>query len=219
MKDAHYDLLCEAADDVSRETFERLTIFERRFLEWNRRISLISNSDVDSLWPRHIVDSAQLPQLVPDARRWLDFGSGGGFPGAIVAIMLSGVEGAHVNLVESNRKKAAFLSRIVAETEAPASIHAVRIEDLRGKFSGTETVTARAVADLRKLLNLSRPWLEAGARGLFQKGRDYRREIEDCRDGFTFDLIEHVSRSDPDGIVLEISNLGISDGRQVKAVG
>lgn len=211
MSDARYELLRRAAGDVSRETFERLILFERRFLEWNSRINLISGSDVDALWPRHIVDSAQLPRLAPAARRWLDFGSGGGFPGAIIAIILNDVEAAHVNLVESNRKKAAFLSRIVSETDAPASIHAQRIENLHGKFDDTEIVTARAVANLGKLMTLTRPWLEGRARALFQKGRDYRREVELCRDAFAFDLLEHASCSDPDGIILEISNLRMRD--------
>lgn len=208
MKDNRYDELCRAAGDVSRETFERLELFERRFIEWNHHINLTSATNLDQLWTRHIVDSAQLLRLGGHRyREWLDFGSGGGFPGAIVAIMLADHGGNHVHLVESNRKKAAFLTRIVSETGAQATVHAVRIEKLHGKLDQIGVLTARAVAKLNRLLHLARPWLMSDATAFFQKGREYKRELEDCRDDWIFDLIEHESRTDPAGVILEISNL------------
>ncbi|MEZ5812664.1 MAG: 16S rRNA (guanine(527)-N(7))-methyltransferase RsmG [Rhizobiaceae bacterium] len=200
-------MLRRVAGDVSRETFMRLDLFEQRFREWNSRINLTSSADTDQIWPRHIVDSAQIPALRPRSRRWLDFGSGGGFPGAVLAIMLAETDGVTVHLVESNRKKAAFLSRIVAETGAPAQVHACRIEALHGRIDDVETITARAVADLKTLLFLARPWLEGPATALFQKGRDYRREIEDSRDAWRFDLIEHQSLTDPEAVILQIAAL------------
>lgn len=200
-------MLRRVAGDVSRETFERLDLFERRFREWNRRINLISSADTDQIWPRHVVDSAQLPALRPMSRSWLDFGSGGGFPGAVVAILLAETKDAKVHLVESNRKKAAFLSRIAAETGAPARIHACRVETLDERLDEIDTVTARAVADLKSLLFLARPWLEGPATALFQKGRDYRREIEDCHDAWRFDLVEHQSLTDPEAVILQIAAL------------
>lgn len=207
MRDDRYDVLCGAAGDVSRETFERLIIFERLFVEWNKRINLISRSSANSLWSRHIADCAQLVSIAKNDSIWLDIGSGGGFPGAVVAIMIHDVNGAHVNLVESNGKKAAFLRRVITETGAPGTVHDARIEALGGQFGQSEIVTARAVASLTGLFALTGHWLENGARALFQKGRDYRREIEDCRDDWAFDLVEHPSRSDPEGIILEVSNL------------
>ncbi len=207
MSDGRYDALCRAAGDVSRETFERLLLFERRFVEWNARINLSSKSDAGQLWNRHIVDCAQLITIGPDFRYWLDIGSGGGFPGVIVAILLKGKGDARVDLVESNRKKAAFLSRIVGETGAPATVHACRVEQLYDQVGKLDVVTARAVAELKTLLNYSRHWLEHGAKGLFQKGRDYRSEIEDCGDEWQFDLVEHASCTDPESVVLEISSL------------
>ena len=207
MNDTRFEELQRIAGDVPRETFDLLALFEARFCEWNRRINLTSGADVRHLWHRHILDSAQLVPLAPARPIWLDLGSGGGFPGIIAAIILKDTAGAHVHLVESNRKKAAFLASIVAETGIPAKVHACRIEDMQETVPPIRIVTARAVADLNTLLNLAEPWLGADAIGLFQKGRDYLQEIKDCRDGWSFDLIEHPSRTDPGGIILEIANL------------
>jgi 16S rRNA (guanine527-N7)-methyltransferase len=192
--------------DVSRETLERLSRYAESLTAWNRRINLISAADMDLLWARHIVDCAQIAALVPAGATWLDIGSGGGFPGIVVAAIVSGT-GSHVHLVESNRKKAAFLARIAADLGLPATVHARRIESLRGALDNVTVVTARAVAPLPRLLELAEPWLTGGARSLFQKGRDYRAELEQCRDGWIFDLVEHRSRTDGDAVILEISGL------------
>ena len=201
------DTLNRIAGDVSRETFEQLVVFEQQFLNWNDRINLASASSAEQVWQRHILDSAQLVTIAPDARIWLDIGSGGGFPGAIVAILLRDRPDAVVHLVESNRKKAAFLTRVVAETAAPAIVHAKRIESVVGRLGDVEIVTARAVSRLTNLLHMTNPWLANGARALFQKGREYKAEIEESRVEWSFDLIIHGSRTDPDGAILEIFNL------------
>ncbi len=201
------DTIKQIAGDVSRETFERLLLFERRFLSWNDSINLASASSAEQVWTRHILDSAQLLPIASGARNWLDIGSGGGFPGAIVAILLRDQPDAIVHLVESNRKKAAFLTKIVGETGAPAIVHAKRIDAVADHLSDIEIVTARAVSSLKNLLHMASPWLASGARGLFQKGREYKAEIEESRVDWSFDLIEHNSRTDPLGAILEISNL------------
>lgn len=195
------------AGDVSRETFEGLVRFEDLFRKWAERINLAAPSTLPDLWRRHILDSAQLMKLAPQESRWLDLGSGGGFPGAVVAILLRDRAGGHVDLVESNAKKAAFLKTALGELHAPASVHVTRIEAFAGKQGEIEVVTARALAPLPALLGLASPWLSAGAKGLFHKGRDYRREVEESRDGWQFDLIEHPSAVDRDGVILEISGL------------
>jgi 16S rRNA (guanine527-N7)-methyltransferase len=197
--------LREIAGAVSRETFEGLLAFEQEFVKWSRRINLTARSTHDSLWRRHILDSAQLERLAPDAKRWLDLGSGGGFPGAVIAILLRESPGAVVDLVDSNRKKAAFLQATLAKLNAPARIHALRIEDVSVEIP--DIVTARALAPLPLLLELSKKWLGAGSRGLFHKGRDYRGELEECRDAWRFDLVEHQSAIAPEGVILEIAEL------------
>ncbi len=199
--------ILRAAGPVSRETLDALYLYESLFRQWNARINLAAPSTLEHFWSRHVVDSAQLLSLGGDARHWLDIGSGGGLPGAVVAILLRDRPGSTVDLVESNRKKAAFLVKVLHETGAPAKVHPVRIEDAFGRVPAPDLVTARALAPLPKLLSLAEPWLTAGARALFHKGRGYRLEIEESSEHWSFDLVKHPSIVDPEGIVLEITNL------------
>lgn len=197
----------EIAGPVSRETFGRLERFESAFRRWSARINLAAPSTLPSLWERHILDSAQLLPLAPAALRWLDLGSGGGFPGAVIAILLRDRPGASIDLVESNAKKGAFLKTVLGELEAPARVHVARIEAFEGTAEGYGVVTARALAPLPLLLELAAPWLAAGATGLLHKGRDYRREVEESLNEWEFDLVEHRSAIDPESVILEIPGL------------
>lgn len=201
--------LRDVAGPVSRETYEQLKEFEHAFVKWNARINLVANSTLDELWTRHVLDSAQLARLAPQELRWLDLGSGGGFPGAVMATLLHERPGAKIDLVESNRKKAAFLQSTVGGTGI-ATVHARRIEEVVGVVAAPQIVTARALAPLPKLLDLASPWLAKGARGLFHKGRDYRSELEESADHWLFDLVEHKSRVEPEGVILDIRNLKAS---------
>lgn len=196
-----------AAGPVSRETFARLIEFEETFKRWSQRINLAAPSTLPGLWERHILDSAALVRLAPEALRWLDLGSGGGFPGAVIAILMSDRAGAHVDLVESNRKKAAFLQTALAAAHAPAKVHARRIEACYETVPVPQIVTARALAPLPMLLELMAPWLTRGARALVHKGRDYRRELEESGDAWHFDLVKHQTSVGGDGVILEIANL------------
>jgi 16S rRNA (guanine527-N7)-methyltransferase len=208
MSDPRLAELERVAGPVSRETFERLTAFQSLFEKWSARINLAAPSTLPDLWSRHILDSAQIWPLAPDAKAWLDLGSGGGFPGIVVAILLRERPGASMAMVESSQKKAAFLRNAIAHAGAPATVHAARIEDFAARNAGpVDVVTARALAPLPALLGLARPWLEAGATGLFHKGRDYLREIEESRDAWQFDLVEHQSVIDAASVILEIKDL------------
>lgn len=207
------DRLCELRDiagPVSRETLQRLEAFEAEFRRWSARINLAAPSTLDALWERHILDSAQLFKIAPLATAWLDLGSGGGFPGAVLALLLTDRPGSRIELVESNNKKAAFLRAVLAELGAPAVVHVCRIEEAFGRTSMPQVVTARALAPLPRLLGLARPWLvhpSGPARALFHKGREYAREVAESRDAWRFDLVEHASKIDPAGRILEISGL------------
>jgi len=202
-----YGELCDVAGPVSRETFAKLTRFESEFRRWSMRINLAAPSTLGALWQRHILDSAQLFSLETDATEWLDLGSGGGFPGAVMAILLAERSGGRMSLVESNRKKAAFLQTILGTLRAPATVFPVRIEDAPDKVPMPQIVTARALAPLPDLIGLAAPWLRAGARGLFHKGRDYRTELANCADAWRFDLVEHRSVIDDASVILDISNV------------
>jgi 16S rRNA (guanine527-N7)-methyltransferase len=207
VKAASWTSLQEAAGPVSRETFDRLVEFEAVFQKWNRRINLAAQSTLGDVWRRHILDSAQLARLSPAATRWLDLGSGGGFPGLVLAFLLAERDGAMIDLVESNRKKASFLQAVVGQFNLPARIIARRIDDSYPLVPAPQIVTARALTSLPALLDLSAPWLTRGARGLFHKGRDYRPEVEESTHRWSFDLVEHASMTDPHGVILELSDL------------
>lgn len=207
MSAARFAELSAAAGPVSRETYERLEEFGAAFVRWNARINLASAATLPHLWARHIVDSAQIFPLAPDARHWVDIGSGGGFPGAVIAIMLADRPDSHSDLVESNRKKAAFLASALGAAAAKAKVHALRIEDARLLIPSADVVTARALAPLPQLLELAAPWLAKGARGLFHKGKEFAAEIEESRSLWQFDLLTHPSRTSRDGVILEISGL------------
>ncbi|WP_295810529.1 16S rRNA (guanine(527)-N(7))-methyltransferase RsmG [uncultured Nitratireductor sp.] len=206
MDTAKYSRLVDISGPVSRETFDRLVAFEEIFRRWSRHINLAAPSTLEALWERHILDSAQLLSLEPDALTWLDVGSGGGFPGAIMSILLAEKRDSAVHLIESNRKKASFLVSALNEVGITPRVHAKRIEDCHGLVQTPQIVTARALAPLPLLIELTEPWLSKGARGLFHKGRDYRREVEESGNTWRFDLVEHEDKVDAAAIILEVRN-------------
>ena len=166
---------------VSRETAERLDRFVTLLLTWQKTTQLIATSTVSQLWMRHIADSLQLVDLAPEARSWVDMGTGGGFPGLVIACALAETAGARVHLVESNAKKAAFLRAAAAATESPAVVHAVRMENFVESFADApEIVTARAVSPLSSLLGQCLPLLQRGAIGIFPKGQDVGAELTEA---------------------------------------
>jgi 16S rRNA (guanine527-N7)-methyltransferase len=194
---------------VSRETAERLDRFVELLLTWQRATHLIAPSTLPNLWTRHILDSLQLLALAGDARRWVDVGTGGGFPGLVIACALAGVPGAVVHLVESNAKKAAFLREACRVTDAPARVHRERMEDFAVRFqNGLQIVTARAVAPLKSLLNLCFPLLaDSRAMALFPKGRSAEAELAEAAAAFTMNAQLVPSRTDPMGRILVIRDL------------
>ena len=183
---------------VSRETEARLDRFVALLLDWQRRINLIAPSTEAKLWTRHVADSLQLLALVPDARRWVDLGSGGGFPGLVIACALAETKGAQVHLVESNAKKAAFLREAARVTGVPAVIHATRIEDFVDNApEGIEVVTARALAPLVDLLGSAYPLIQRGAWGLFPKGQAAASELTEAGKHWKIRASLEVSRTEP----------------------
>lgn len=195
--------------DVSRETRESLEHFAGLFQKWAKKINLVAPSTLSDLWHRHIADSAQIYQLQPAAGTWIDFGSGGGFPGIITAILLKQNGDGWVHLVESNLKKAAFLRVALMETGGRGSVHAKRIEDVQRDVPEIDFISARAIADLDLLCTFSDIWMRDGGniKAYFHKGRDYRNEVEKARGRWAFDLVEHRSKVEGDSVILEISNL------------
>ena len=129
-----------------------LSAFEELFRKWSKAINLASPSTLDQLWERHIVDSAQLFDMAPNARSGLILGSGGGFPGVVLAILLKQRSGSRIDLVESNGKKAAFLRTAIGQFSAPGTVHATRIDAVWAKIRDPDIITARALASLSELI-------------------------------------------------------------------
>lgn len=178
---------------------------------WQATHNLVAPATVSEIWSRHVLDSAQLLAIRPDARRWIDLGSGAGFPGLVVAIALAGEPGAQVTLVESSSRKAAFLRRAAAEAGAPATVLAERIETaFAGETGGPDhprrfdVVTSRALAPLDRLIDLAAPLLSSECIALFHKGGGYAGEVASALQRHRFDLLEHPSRTDPNARILEI---------------
>lgn len=193
---------------VSHETAVRLDRFAELLTHWKNSINLVAPSTIPNLWTRHIADSLQLLMLVESPKLWIDLGSGGGFPGMIIASSLAEHPGAIVHLVESNQKKAAFLREAIRVTGAPAKVHAVRIEAFAADFSGQpDVVSARALAPLNELLALAYPLLKTGAKGLFPKGQDVAAELTEATKYWTFEHDLIPSLTSPDGQIVVIRKL------------
>jgi 16S rRNA (guanine527-N7)-methyltransferase len=183
---------------VSRETWARLQQFVDLLLRWQRSTNLIASSTIPRVWTRHVADSLQLLALAPHARRWVDLGAGGGFPGLVIACALAEKPGAQVHLVESVQKKAAFLRAAASELPLPAIVHATRIEDFVSAANDPfDVVTARALAPLDRLIGYAIPLLKNGAIGVFPKGQDVEAELTQAAKSWTIDADLVPSKTDP----------------------
>ena len=191
---------------VSRETLDRLENYRQLLARWAPRINLVGSSTVDQFWDRHVLDSAQLVDFAgPSALRWVDVGTGAGFPGLVIAALLAGQPGAHVALVEPSQKRCAFLREAARLLAAPVTIHDSKIEavapDRRDVF------TARAFAPLERLLPAAAPWTALGARLVLLKGEDLQTEVAEASTAWRFETMVAPSHSDPRGCIVEIKDL------------
>jgi len=195
--------------DVSRETLDRLQIYVDLVLKWQPAQNLIAPSTIPDIWNRHVADSLQTQWSYPEARTWVDIGSGGGFPGIVTAILLADDPDAHVHLIESNQRKVAFLRTALRETGSKGTVHSGRIESVAEGWSHgqVDAVSARALASLKLLFELSEPFTKQGARAVFHKGQDFQRELDEVSDSWQFDLVEKESHIDPSSRMLLFSNI------------
>ncbi|MGH6736513.1 MAG: 16S rRNA (guanine(527)-N(7))-methyltransferase RsmG [Methyloceanibacter sp.] len=194
---------------VPRETILKLVRYADLLGHWQKSTNLVAPSTLPKLWSRHFADSAQLRTLAPDSRLWLDLGSGAGFPGLVVAILQTGKAEFRMHLVESNRKKCAFLAEVARIVEAPVDIHAMRIEELaeRDQSLNPDVVSARALAPLPRLFELASPFFGEGTRGLFLKGREAEAEIDAARERWQFVCRLHPSLTAKDASIVEVAGL------------
>ena len=205
-----YDDFC-SIQYVSRETYDKFKIYYETLIKWQKSINLISNSTLDSIWHRHILDSAQLYKYTQNMKgNILDFGSGAGFPGLVLAMM--GNE--NVNAVESDEKKCIFLKEVARLSDTKINIHNSRIEKL--KFINPELITARALAPLIKLIEYIENYMKQGdnlrknlPKLLFLKGKNYKQELLELKKIRNFDVTVCSSLSDEYGKILNIKNISV----------
>jgi 16S rRNA (guanine527-N7)-methyltransferase len=193
---------------VSRETEARLDRYVALLREWQAKTNLVAPSTLPNLWTRHIADSVQLLALAPAAKIWVDLGSGGGFPGMVLACALAETSGACVHLVERNGKKAAFLREALRVTGAPGLVHAQGIEDIVDSITGRiDCVTARALAPLHQLLSFAEPLMRRGAKALFLKGQDVEAELTEATKYWNIKPIRHSSLTGGGGWIVELDRI------------
>jgi 16S rRNA (guanine527-N7)-methyltransferase len=202
--------------DVSRETMVHLTTYQGLLGKWQKSVNLVGPSTLTQYWHRHVADCAQILALAPkSARTWLDIGSGAGFPGLVLAILLAdraeGGAPAHVHLVESDRKKVSFLRAVLRDTGAPASVHHMRIETLSDnlpeELAQVDVITARALASMPSLAGLMAPFFNPSTIALLHKGRDWQEELTQAQQYWKLETIAHESRTDADARLIEVRAL------------
>lgn len=197
-----------ALTPVSRETEARLDRYVGLLVEWQAKTNLIAPSTLPQLWTRHIADSLQLLDLAPSAKHWLDFGSGGGFPGVVLACAMADHQGASVQLVERNAKKAAFLREALRVTGGAGSVILADIGDYVDSLQAPiDCVTARAVAPLHILLGYAEPLVKRGAKALFLKGQDVESELTEATKYWIIEPLLHPSRTGGHGWIVELNTI------------
>ncbi|ATG45224.1 ribosomal RNA small subunit methyltransferase G [Phaeobacter piscinae] len=188
---------------VSRETYERLKHYEALVKKWSPKINLIAKSTLADVWDRHIVDSLQICQGIDFPRSWLDIGSGGGFPGVVVTILAAErAPDCAVTLIESDQRKCAFLRTAIRECGVKATVISERIEKVPPM--AVDVISARALADLSTLLGFVERHLHPEGIALFSKGLQWKKEVDNARSQWQFDLKSTKSWTEPDAVVLEI---------------
>ncbi|OIP85220.1 MAG: 16S rRNA (guanine(527)-N(7))-methyltransferase RsmG [Rhodobacterales bacterium CG2_30_65_12] len=193
--------------NVSRETQERLDIYSALIEKWNPSINLVAKSTLRDHWTRHFLDSAQIFILAdPLPGIWADLGTGGGFPGLIVAILAAEQRpDIDVICVESDTRKATFLRTVLRETGLSAKVASERAEIMPPL--GAKTVSARALAPLAKLLGYAERHLAPDGRAIFLKGAGYEAEIAESLETFAFRLDTYPSKTDPGATILKLGDI------------
>lgn len=193
----------KSAFNVSRETLDRLILIIQELDAWRHKINLIGPSEFEQVWRRHVLDSWQLFEHIPERAKIVDLGSGSGFPGLVLAAGFASEE-SHMTMIESVGKKCAFLRSAVQAAGLQARVIQGRVEAVNSVEA--QCVTARAFAPLPKLLDYAEPWLKSGAYGVFPKGRRWEEELTAAQESwrFSYEAIPSVSG---DGAILKISEV------------
>lgn len=190
----------QAATGVADATLEKLKAYADLLVKWQAKINLVGPDTLPDLWSRHMLDSAQLAPLIAPGAKVADFGSGAGFPGLVLAILLGA--DAEVHLVESDTRKCVFLREVNRATGAGAHIHNVRIEKLPPL--NADVATSRALASLDKLLEFAEIHLLSTGKCLYPKGKRWAEELTAAEKAWKMQVTEHPSRTEAAGRILEL---------------
>jgi 16S rRNA (guanine527-N7)-methyltransferase len=192
--------------DVSRETFEGLETYVALIEKWNPKINLVSKPSLPEVWDRHIWDSAQIFDIPTEGKLWADFGSGGGMPAIILAILSKQHRpDMRFHLVESDQRKSAFLRTVVREIGLNAQVSAQRIEELAPL--GADAISARALTDLNGLLGFVERHSTKGGVAIFPKGETWEKEVEEAHQFWSFQCEEFRSNTNPSAAILKIKEI------------
>ncbi len=192
--------------NVSRETFERLSIYADLVARWNPRINLVSRNSLTELWTRHILDSVQVFRCSEHADHWVDLGSGGGFPGLVCAIMaIEESPNTRFTLVESDQRKSAFLRTVARECNAKCTVISKRIEAIDPLHA--DILSARALADLTTLISFCDRHLDKSGVALLPKGENWKKELSDAREGWNFQAEPITSLTEPKAVILKVKGV------------
>jgi 16S rRNA (guanine527-N7)-methyltransferase len=201
VRESYFDYL-NSHVAVSRETYHQLEIYYDLLLKWQPKINLVGPDTISHAWQRHFLDSLQLLNCMPSpAGVIVDFGSGAGFPGLVLAIAGAG----EVHLIESDFRKTTFLKEVARLTGCPVVIHNERIEQCH--FGKADVITSRACSSLTELLNHSTHFVSHETTCLFHKGKNYITELEDAKKHWLFDMEVIASVTDTQGVILKITNV------------
>lgn len=190
---------------ANRQIEDRLAEYVELLARWRGITNLISESAFSQVWTRHVADCAQLVGYAPLARRWVDLGSGGGFPGMVIGLLLAEIRGAEVHCLEADQRKCAFLREVARATAAPVHIHAARIEVFDSyTLLPVDAVTSRALAPLSRLIEFANVWLIRGAIGIFPQGRSAVAQIASLSGTSEFQIESFRSKLDPEARIVRI---------------
>ena len=203
----NYNKICQDYKNVSRETYEKLEKYVELVLKWQKSVNLISKNTIGQIWERHICDSVQLINVIDTSKtKFFDIGSGAGFPGIVIAILLSELNpSAVVELVESDMKKCLFLREVKRQLGLNIIVTNERIEKLDD--SKYEIITTRALASLDKLFNYVHRFCDVDTKLIFPKGESFESELEEAQANWKFDYKIEQSKTNDKAVMLIISNL------------
>ena len=207
MTDIKLQKLQKIIPNVSHETYKKLLSYEEILKKWQKKINLVSNNTLSDAWDRHFIDSIQVYSLLPkENSKLVDFGSGAGFPGLVLALLSTeNNDGIRVTLVESDLRKTLFLKEVARQLSIDVEIVNKRIES--NEHCLYNVITARALASLDLLFEYAYPFTGNNTKLVFLKGQNYKEEIKKAKENWSFELEEQQSITNSESVILKITNL------------